>query len=102
MFEFCEHFSDPYSIIKKIVQNSFKIVVIATPLRQKLNMVNDKTPDPVHLWSFTAEALTKMLEKLGLKVIYHSETNVGKHTKGLDWLTVIAAKPEIYKKISAI
>lgn len=96
MFEFCEHFADPFSLLKDISENNFKIMVIATPLEQKLNNINDSSPDPVHLWSFTTDSMIKMLEKLGLKIIYHSEIGVGRYTKGLDWLTVIAAKPDVF------
>lgn len=96
MFEFCEHFADPFSLLKDISDNNFKIMIIATPLEQKLNNINDSSPDPVHLWSFTTSSMIKMLEKLGLKIIYHSEIGVGRYAKGLDWLTVIAAKPEIH------
>lgn len=96
MFEFCEHFADPFSLLKDISKNNFKIMVIATPLAQKLNNTNDSSPDPVHLWSFTTNSMIKMLGKLGLNIIYHSEIGVGRYTKGLDWLTVVAAKPDIH------
>lgn len=96
MFEFCEHFADPFSLLRKISENNFKIMIIATPLAQKLNSINDSSPDPVHLWSFTTNAIIKMLDKMELKTIYHSEIGVGSYTKGLDWLTVVAIKSEIY------
>jgi|SRR5690606_18846865 len=96
MFEFCEHFADPFSLLRDISENNFKIMVIATPLAQKLNSINDSSPDPVHLWSFTTNAIIKMIDKMELKTIYHSEIGVGSYTKGLDWLTVVAAKPKIH------
>ena len=96
MFEFCEHFADPFSLLKDISKNNFKIMVISTPLAQKINKINDSKPDPVHLWSFTSIAIIKMLQQINLNVVYHSEIGVGRYTKGLDWLTVVAAKPEIH------
>lgn len=101
MFEFCEHFADPYALLKAIVKNDFKLMVIATPLAQKLNKSEDSTPDPVHLWSFSADAIITMLEQLGLKVVYHSEVHVGQYTKGLNWLTVVATKPSTYESLAS-
>ncbi len=97
MFEFCEHFEDPMALLTDISKHQFKLVVIATPLNQKMNAIKDQTPDPVHLWSFDASAMIKMLEKLNLKIIYDSKINVGRHTKGLNWLTVVACKKEFYE-----
>lgn len=96
MFEFCEHFADPFSLLKDISKNNFKIMVIATPLEQKLNNINDSVPDPVHLWSFTTSAMIKMIKELGLKIIYHSEIGAGRYTRGLDWLTIIAVKNNFF------
>ncbi|MFC3195674.1 class I SAM-dependent methyltransferase [Marinicella sediminis] len=94
MFEFCEHLSDPFSLLKQINEHPFKLMVIATPLEQKFNLIGDVTPDPVHLWSFSVSAISQMLSSIGLDVVYDSEIKVGRHGKGMDWLTVIACKPE--------
>lgn len=101
MFEFCEHFADPFALLKSICQSDFKLLVIATPLEQNLNKPKDSVPDPVHLWSFSAQAIITMLEQLGLKVVYHAETHVGQYTRGLNWLTVVAAKPKTYDLLAA-
>ncbi|MGJ8663672.1 MAG: class I SAM-dependent methyltransferase, partial [Marinicella sp.] len=102
MFEFCEHFVDPYSLLAEMSKKQFKLIVIATPLEQKFTSNADTEPDPAHLWSFSAQAWIKMLSKLNLKTIYHSEISVGQHTKGLNWLTVVAAKPQVYDLVNSI
>lgn len=94
MFEFCEHLEDPLSLLQAINQYPFKLMVIATPLSQKLELPGDKSPNPVHLWSFSVAALSTKLASLGLGVIYDSAIKVGSHTRGIDWLTVVACKPE--------
>ncbi|WP_223786925.1 class I SAM-dependent methyltransferase [Marinicella meishanensis] len=96
MFEFCEHFADPFALLKQIAEQAFKVMVIATPLCQKTDLIEDNQPDPVHLWSFSVEAIKRMLAQLNLTVIMDVETRVGEYNKGMNWLTVVACKPEYH------
>jgi len=100
MLEFCEHFQDPFDLISKVAELDVSVIVIGTPLNQKLNSPFNDEQDVVHLWGFSKNAMVKMIEAAGFQVITSNETYIGKYLKNdLNWLTVVAAKPEFVKNM---
>ncbi|MFC3195044.1 class I SAM-dependent methyltransferase [Marinicella sediminis] len=94
MFEFCEHFSDPAKLIRQTCELPVDVVVLGTPLEQKVNYPMNKEPDPVHLWGFARGAMEAIIETTPMDVLLVTETRLGGVGPGLDWLTVVAvSKP---------
>jgi 2-polyprenyl-3-methyl-5-hydroxy-6-metoxy-1,4-benzoquinol methylase len=102
MFEFIEHLEDPYAMIESIAALDVPVIVIGTPLRQKFNDLYQKTPDPIHLWGFSREAVETMLTESGYEILLTNETRVGHYSGGLDWLTLVAVKPDLKARLGEI
>lgn len=100
MFEFCEHFEDPAKLINNVSKLNPDVIILGTPLKQKISAAFDKKPDPAHLWGFTKESMTQIIKtQTNFNILATTENYVGLYGGGLDWLTVIAVSNSIHEKI---
>ncbi|WP_395375977.1 class I SAM-dependent methyltransferase [Marinicella sp. W31] len=95
MCEFCEHLEDPFDFIKKVAASDAQMMLIATPLEQNINRHFNHEPDKTHLWGFSRQSMEAMIKQTDMEMLYCNETRIGDYLRGLDWLTVVAVKPEL-------
>lgn len=102
MFEFCEHFEDPVKLIQKAANLDIKVIVIATPLAQKLNAPFNDEQDNVHLWGFTRESMEAIVKSTDMQIFSITENRIGTYHHGFDWLTTVMVRSDILDKINTI